>query len=414
MIEQPREIIIDRAENLARYKNESDGLPLILNSLKQIRLGRIEFTFPHGEVVEFRGSDIGLLARIQVKDLRLFDLIMEKSDIGFGEAYIQGYWETDDIAKVIEFAVLNREALAAAMSGQWRKILLYKLKHLVNMNSRKGSRKNIKAHYDLGNSFYRLWLDESMTYSSAYWGEKKELPLTAAQWNKYDLLLRQLNAKPKAHILEIGCGWGGFAEFAALRGFRVTGITISQEQFDYASARIRQKNLQGLVDIQFLDYRDLQGQYDHVVSIEMIEAVGAEYWNGYFKKIREVLKESGTAAIQSITIQDSLFDQYRKGTDFIQQYVFPGGLLPCERELKKAVQAIFGCDPQFTRFGLDYARTLRHWHDEFLNKLDRISDLGHSLEFQRLWRFYLGYCEGAFRGGQINVVSMSFNMKFSL
>jgi cyclopropane-fatty-acyl-phospholipid synthase len=394
--------------NLARVNRGGAGFQLILQSLRNVKWGHIQMTLPWGEIIEFSGRDIGLSTNIYIKDLKVFDLIMDKSDIGFGEAYVQGLWETDDIAKVIEFAVLNRDALAEAMAGQWRKILLYKMKHFFNSNSKVGSQKNISAHYDLGNSFYRLWLDETMTYSSAYWGKDEWLTLPEAQLNKYQLLLEQLNAQPGEHILEIGCGWGGFAEFAAHRGLKVTGITISKEQFDFATERIRKQGLQDQVDIQFLDYRDVQGQFDHVISIEMIEAVGAEFWPQYFNKIREVLKKNGTAAIQSITIQDSLFDQYRKGTDFIQQYVFPGGLLPCEQALKKTVGAIFGLEPQFLRFGIDYAKTLRHWHDKFIDQQGAVSKMGYSVEFQRLWRFYLGYCEGAFRGGQINVVAMKF------
>ena len=395
-------------KGLISYLKASDGMHLILNSLQQIRFGQISVVLSNGEQLKFKGSENGPNANIQIKDPCLFDLIIGRSDIGFGEAYIQGMWETDSIAKIIEFAVLNREALGSAMIGQWAKILVYKFKHFIKRNNKKGSQKNIKSHYDLGNSFYRLWLDESMTYSSAYWGEKKTLSLAEAQLNKYELLLKQLNAKPNASILEIGCGWGGFAEFAAKKGFRVTGITISREQFDFATERMRRQGLYNLVDIRFLDYRDLQGQFDHVISIEMIEAVGAEYWGAYFKKIREVLKDSGTAAIQSITINDSYYNQYRRSTDFIQQYVFPGGMLPCESELRKSVRESFGTEPEFYRFGLDYARTLSLWNDNFFSKQHEIKNLGHTDEFQRLWKFYLGFCEGAFKGGQINVVAMKF------
>lgn len=386
----------------------TDGLRIILSSLERIEFGRIDLVFPEGKVMTYSGPKQGPHAKIVVRDMEIFDMIISKSDIGLGESYIKSLWDTESVSNLIEFAVMNRGALRAAMIGQWHRILRYKVKHLINRNSKRGSQKNISAHYDLGNSFYKLWLDESMTYSSAYWGTNSELSLASAQNQKYKLLLDNLQAKPGAHILEIGCGWGGFAEFAARSGMRVTAITISEEQRTFAVERMRLLGLETRVEILFMDYRELKGQFDHVVSIEMLEAVGIEYWQEYFKKINEILTPGGTVSIQSITIHDSQFEQYRKGTDFIQQYIFPGGLLPCEKEITKVVKQTTGCQPDFLRFGMDYARTLRLWAEKFRKERAQVAALGYSDEFQKMWEFYLGYCEGAFRSGQINVVMISF------
>ncbi len=399
-----------KMESTLQPKNKaSDGLALILASLKNIRFGQLELILPQGEALYFSGSQAGPAAKMRALDVRVFDCILARSDIGLGEAYMEGLWQTDDISSLIEFAVVNRNALAGAMLGQWHKVLIYKVKHMFNLNSKSGSRKNISAHYDLGNDFYKLWLDETMTYSSAQWAGDRSLSLAQAQKKKYELLLGHLNAKKGSRILEIGCGWGGFAEYAAKNGHHVTGITISRQQFDFATARMKRQNLQDRVDIQFLDYRDLKGQYDHVVSIEMLEAVGAQFWHGYFKKITEVLKPGGSVAIQSITISDTVFASYRKGTDFIQQYIFPGGMLPCERELKTIVGGLNHCEVKFTRFGLDYAHTLKIWAAEFEKVSGEVRRMGYSAEFERMWKFYLGYCEGAFRAGQINVVAMVYS-----
>jgi cyclopropane-fatty-acyl-phospholipid synthase len=249
-----------------------------------------------------------------------------------------------------------------------------------------------------------------MTYSSAFWGAHQDLSLTSAQLNKYEQLLNALKAKPGDHILEIGCGWGGFLEYAGSKGHRVTGVTISKEQFDYAVKRIDQAGLSKNVEILFVDYRDIVGVYDHVVSIEMIEAVGQSYWPLYFKKIREVVRPGGSVAIQGITIHDKVFESYKKGTDFIQQYIFPGGMLPCEKEIKRNIESINSSQLDFTRFGQDYARTLKIWAENFSSQKDNIESLGYSLEFQRMWLFYLKYCEGAFRAGQINVVLVSYSV----
>jgi cyclopropane-fatty-acyl-phospholipid synthase len=390
--------------------DRSGSVRLILNSLNNISNGSIKLILPDGEVFRFQGEKAGPEVKIKLQDLRAFDLILQKSDIGLGEAYMLGYWETHSIPKLIEFALKNRSALQNTLRGSWYKILFYKLKHLSNVNSKTGSKKNIHAHYDMGNDFYSLWLDESMTYSSAYWGEQETMSLNQAQSNKYALLLRQLNAKPGSHILEIGCGWGGFAEFAASQGMRLTGVTISQQQYDFALNRINKLGLSSSVDLKLMDYRDITGTYDHVISIEMLEAVGESFWQKYFQKISSLLKPGGSVAIQTITIDNQEFERYRKGTDFIQQYIFPGGMLPCEQALVQIIQKVGGKNLQFKKFGPDYARTLKIWSEAFSSQVEKISALGYSSEFQRMWTFYLGYCEGAFRNGQTNVVCLSYSV----
>lgn len=351
-----------------------------------------------------KGGQAGPDVRLEIRDPAFFDSVIAKSDIGLGESYIDGLWTTNSISKLIEFSILNKEPLRAAMVGQWHRILFYKLKHTLNFNSKNGSKRNISAHYDLGNSFYSLWLDPSMTYSSAYWGDYSSLSLQEAQENKYALLLNSLEAKPGQHILEIGCGWGGFAEHAAKRGYRVTAITISQEQFWFASDRMQRLGLDRLVEIRLIDYRELDGEFDHIVSIEMLEAVGETYWSVYFEKVKTLLRPGGNAAIQTITINNESFSQYRKGTDFIQQYIFPGGMLPCERKLNQLASKANLKVMNSVAFGQDYARTLSEWNQAFLGQIEKVRNLGFPQSFERMWRFYLEYCEGAFRSKHIDVI----------
>lgn len=383
---------------------------ILLGALDKIEYGKITISGQNGEQAIFSGQKPGPQAEMTVYDFSTFDLILQKSDIGLGEAYIKGLWSSQSVSSLIEFAILNKKCLELAMRGVWHKILSYKVKHLLNFNSRIGSRKNISAHYDLGNNFYRLWLDETMTYSSAYWGPHAHLSLAQAQEKKYELILGKLEAKTGGHILEIGCGWGGFAEFAAHKGFKVTGVTISKEQHEFSKQRIQRAGLDELVEVKLLDYRDITETFDHVVSIEMIEAVGEVYWPNFFKKVQQCLRPGGKVSIQSIVIGDSEFARYRKGTDFIQQYIFPGGMLPCVKALTSLAKTSGGQNIQVDHFGLDYARTLNIWGRSFLNKKNEITQLGYSDEFQKMWTFYLEYCEGAFRAGQTSVVNLSYNL----
>ena len=281
------------------------------------------------------------------------------------------------------------------------------LSHALHRNSRAGSKRNILAHYDLGNAFYSRWLDPTMTYSSARF-ERPGQPLDEAQRNKYASLARQIDLGPENHVLEIGCGWGGFAEFAAREvGAKVTGITISPAQYDFARKRLFDQGLAERADIQLIDYRDIKGQFDRVASIEMFEAVGEEYWPTYFNKIHEVLSPGGRAGLQIITIRDELFLQYRKRADFIQKYVFPGGMLPSETRLKEETDRAGLEWRDIVHFGQNYADTLHEWARCFEAAWDEIKSLGFDERFRRLWRFYLGYCEAGFRTERTNVVQLS-------
>lgn len=388
----------------------SNSSEIIFNALEQIQFGRIHVHTAWGQSYIFQGTEAGPEASIQVKDYEFFRLLLDRGDIGLGEGYMYGYWDSENLSLLIEFGVRNQQALRRAIRGNWYKILSYKAKHWLNWNSRSGAKKNIRQHYDLGNDFYSQWLDETMTYSSAFWSEQKGLSLSEAQENKYQKLLDFLQPEPGAHILEIGCGWGGFAEYAGARGYRVTGVTISQAQYEYARQRIEKNEFSHRVHLLLSDYRDLDGHFDHVVSIEMIEAVGQEYWKTYFKKIKQLTRPGGKVAIQSIVMNDDDFDQYIQGTDFIQQYIFPGGVLPSPNILKYRVVDISGTQLKMLGFGLDYARTLEVWRKEFLQSWNSINSMGYNHEFRRMWEFYLAYCEGAFRAGKIDVLFLSFQL----
>lgn len=379
----------------------------LLKCLEKIQYGSIEIILPSGFKRRFEGTHSGPDCFLTIKNEKFFSYLLDKGDIGLGESYIENLWEANNISDLIHFGILNKKALAKAIYGQSAALLYYKLKHLFKRNSKEGSKKNISFHYDLGNDFYGIWLDKSMTYSSAYWGEEKNLSLQEAQAKKYQSVLQKLGAKPGARILEVGCGWGGFAEFAAGQGFHITGLTLSKEQLAYAQQRFSGKSFEGSAEFLLQDYRDHRGQYDHVVSIEMIEAVGEAYWDTYFQKLRSFLKAGGTLAIQSILIQEAAFHDYRKGTDFIQQYIFPGGMLPTLKVIQGQLQKNGFQDMAHLDFGLDYARTLNEWDQVFIGNLSAFKELGYGDDFLRMWHFYLNYCEGAFMSGQIDVSIIS-------
>jgi len=378
---------------------------LMFKLLGKLRGGSLTVHGPAGYAETFGERDSGPHVRITLKDWSVIGRAAASGDIGFAETYFEGRWNTDNLPGLIEMFCVNRAALEQAMYGSRLGGLFYRIKHLLNANTRRGSRKNISAHYDLGNAFYQLWLDPSMTYSSALFGGDYSLPLEAAQQSKYRRVLEQLRAQPGQRILELGCGWGGFAELAAREyGVHVTGLTLSTEQLAYAQERMRQAGLAELADLRLMDYRELDGQFDHVVSIEMFEAVGEAYWDGYFACVKRNLPPGGRAVIQSITIDEEVFPRYRKSTDFIQQYVFPGGMLPSPTEfLRRAAQA--GLQFEIgVRFGRDYAETLRRWRVAFLETLPAARAQGFDERFIRLWEFYLAYCEGAFAAGSTDVI----------
>ncbi len=384
---------------------------VVCKLLERLKTGTLHLTLPDRRMISF-GSGAPM-AHVRIHDWAVFDAVLSKGDIGFAEGWISRAWTSPNLIEVIDLLVSNRQALEEIVYGSWWGQLLYRLKHALNRNNRTGSRRNIHAHYDLGNEFYSLWLDAGMTYSSALFEGDFSRSLEAAQEAKYRRLFEQSHLVAGNKVLEIGCGWGGFAQFASERGAAVTGLTISKEQLDYARHRLegaqpssaRPAAVQ-LASVQLLlqDYRDHQGTYDAVVSIEMFEAVGEKYWPSYFETVSRCLKPGGRASIQSIVIAEDLFERYRRSTDFIQQYVFPGGMLPSRSKfIEAAERAGLQCVEEFT-FGADYAQTLKRWRHSFMEIAESIQHKGFDQAFARLWEFYLAYCESAFRYGNTDVV----------
>ena len=376
---------------------------IILTLLSKLRHGALTLTTPDGVCRHY--GDASAPVALELKNWNLFTAAMRSGDIGFAETYIAGDWASSNLAGLIELLVRNRAQIEKLVYGSWLGSLAYRIRHLLNRNSRTGSRKNIHAHYDIGNPFYRLWLDPSMTYSSALFTEAAGGDLELAQAAKYRRILDQLALARGARVLEIGCGWGGFAEFAARDAdAAVTGLTLSTEQLAYARSRIANAGLSGQVDLQLCDYRDSVGQYDAIASIEMFEAVGESYWPSYFACIARSLKPGGRACIQTIVIADELFERYRKGTDFIQQFIFPGGMLPSpSRFVRLAAEHGLQVVDQFG-FGIDYADTLAAWRKAFHARLDAVRAQGFDERFILTWEFYLCYCEAAFRARNTDVM----------
>lgn len=377
-------------------------------AMTRIVEGTITVHLPDGRVLKFTGREPGFDAVLQIKDFGFIKRVVAQGDIGFAEGLMAGEWDTPDLAVLLGVFSANLDRMPKLLVGGplWR--ALNALRHrFMNKNTRNGSKKNILAHYDLGNLFYQRWLDPSMTYSSAVF-EKPGEDLTSAQMNKYRALAATLDLKPGMRVLEIGCGWGGFAEYAARHHqVHVTGVTISKEQFDFAVDRLAKAGLSDMTDIRLMDYRDIRGEFDAVASIEMFEAVGEEYWPVYFNKVNEVLKSGGKAGLQIITIDDRLFEDYRTRADFIQRYVFPGGMLPSVPRLQVEVAKAGLVWEGAAAFGQSYADTLAEWGRRFLAEWRNIRELGFDERFRQLWRFYLAYCEAGFRSGRIDVGQFS-------
>ena len=379
----------------------------VLLGLRQIRGGAVVVTYPDGASHTY-GDVIGPVIGLRIKDWRFAPRVITNGDIGLAEGYMAGEWQTDDLPALLTLLADNIERFQRLLEGSALGKAANWLRHIMRPNTRSGSRKNILAHYDLGNRFYEAWLDRTMTYSSARFDETEVQDLEAGQIAKYRALAEQLELKADEHVLEIGCGWGGFAEFAAREyGVRVTGITISDEQLEYARARMEHAGLADRVEIRRQDYRDVEGQFDKVVSIEMFEAVGEKYWPAYFAKINEVLKPGGRASLQIITIDNRLFDKYRRRADFIQRYVFPGGMLVSMDRLKEETAKAGLAWKRVEAFGLSYADTLAEWAKRFSAKWQDIRAMGFDERFKQLWLFYLGYCEAGFRTGRTDVVQVA-------
>ncbi len=374
----------------------------VIHLLQEIEHGALHLELPNGMALTVgRGSPD---AYMKFTEWSAFRAVMSKGDIGFAEGYISGAWHTPDLNGVLNLLARNRSALDQAIYGRWWGRLYARLRHLLNANTREGSRRNIASHYDLGNDFYSRWLDSSMTYSGARFDGDLNLSLEAAQTRKYQHVLELLDLPDNRLLLEVGCGWGGFAEHAARTArHRVRGITLSEQQLDYAGARIHRSGLESCCRFDLQDYREENWQYDGIVSIEMFEAVGEAYWPDYFAMLKRCLKAGGRAVVQTILIDDALFERYRTGSDFIQQYVFPGGMLPSMRRFSEEAARAGLVITRQEHFGPDYAETLRRWHTAFRSESDAVRRLGFDERFMRIWHFYLAYCEAGFRAGSIDV-----------
>ena len=386
----------------------------VLRLMQRLVHGTLTLQLPDGSSQRF-GNGQSPHATLVLRNWKVCAASLKSGDIGFAESYFTGDWNTPNLAELLKLFVANRKLIDDVVYGSWAGRLLYRLKHLLNRNTRTNSQKNIHAHYDLGNAFYRLWLDDTMNYSSAWFEGNRSAAMGPAQDAKVRRALRLAGVQPGDRVLELGCGWGALAQMAAVEfGASVTGVTLSSEQLEFAQERMaRAGGNDGTIrtgnsakaDLRLQDYRDItDAPFDAVCSIEMVEAVGREYWPEYFKTVHRLLKPGGRACIQSIVIDDALWDRYIHSTDFIQQYIFPGGCLPCPREFRReATAAGFDLVDELA-FGLDYAETLRRWRDRFIEQRSQVLQLGFDERFIRIWEFYLAYCEAAFEQSNIDVV----------
>jgi cyclopropane-fatty-acyl-phospholipid synthase len=395
----------ERKSKQEQYRTSTE---ILLGLLAQLQSGHLKLTLPNQEVKEFGNRSDRLHAEIQILDWSVFKQVLSHGDIGFAESYIRGEWNTPDLQALLELTARNRTILDKAIFGSWIGSLAYRIRHWFRDNSKSGSRKNIHAHYDLGNAFYTLWLDPTMSYSSAWFSDGDKQSLMDAQRAKIARILESIHTKTGDHILEIGCGWGGFMEEALRNGNQITGLTLSTEQKVFADSRLEKvvAEVDGSqqFEVRLQDYRDCKEQFDGIASIEMFEAVGENHWGEYFEAIAKRLKAGGRACIQTIVIAEELFERYRHSTDFIQQYVFPGGMLPSASKFKAAAaKAGLEVESEFA-FGNDYAKTLCLWRDSFNQKIEEIYHLGFDEAFVRLWNFYLMYCAAGFAEKNIDVM----------
>lgn len=377
----------------------------VLKQLQKLQHGSLTLQLPDGSLQHF-GSGQGPVAVMHLKNWGVCAAVLKSGDIGLAEGYMAGDWTTPHLSDLLRLFIANRDAIEDVVYGTWVGRLFYRLKHLLNRNTKANSQKNIHAHYDLGNAFYRLWLDETMNYSSAWFEGDQGGDMVQAQDAKVRRALRMARVQAGQRVLEIGCGWGALAEMATREfGAHLTGVTLSTEQLAFAQERMARLGVAAQADLRLQDYRDIQdGPYDAICSIEMIEAVGREYWPTYFEAVHRLLKSGGRACIQSIVIDDRLFDRYIQGTDFIQQYIFPGGCLPSPSAFRAAAQAAgLQVEDEFA-FGRDYAETLKRWRERFLAERQAVLQLGFDERFIRIWEFYLAYCEAGFAMGNIDLV----------
>lgn len=375
-----------------------------LQALETIEYGKLTLITPDGNRMVFAGTAQGPVADWQIYDWRVFDDFIARGEFGFADTYIDGRWTSRSLEALITFGLMNTDRLEQFFHGRPFYALWLRLKYMLLNNSVRGSRRNVVAHYDLGNNFYKLWLDKGMTYSCGLFEGDNSRTLEDAQQAKYDRILRKLDAKPGQHILEIGCGWGGFAEAAAKQGVYVTAITLASTQAAYARARFERLSLDHLASVELVDYRKIDGIFDHIVSIGMFEHVGERYWPVYFDTIRKCLKPGGKAMVQTITLDDEIFEKLGHLTGVIEYYIFPGGMLPSRnRFLEHAKAAGLHCRETYA-FGQDYAITLAHWLKQFEAQLPAVRQLGYDERFIRLWRFYLASCIASFKSRRTSVM----------
>lgn len=369
--------------------------------------GQLDFVLPDGRVFRAKGKQAGPAAELVIHNTDIFARLIREGDLGFCDAYLDEWWSTPDLQAFMDLVHADNDEMYDGFPGMGLVRFYEKFRFWMQSNSKKQARKNISYHYDLGNEFYGLWLDDTMTYSSALFETGQE-STEKAQIAKYASMVDQMGVKPGDHVLEIGCGWGGFAEYAAKeRGLRVTGLTISKEQLAYAQKRMKDKGIDHLVDLKLQDYRDETGVYDGIASIEMFEAVGEKYWPIYFETVKKCLKPGAQATLQIITVQDKRWDVYRRGVDFIQKYIFPGGMLPAPKVLREVIVKSGLNVEKSIEFGESYSQTLRRWYVDFNNKWDQVKSLGFDDRFRRMWNFYLTSCAATFHSGNCDVVQIT-------
>lgn len=371
--------------------------------------GRIDFVLDDGRTFRAEGPGVGPICEIRIHNSGIFERLLREGQLGFCDAYLDGQWSTPDLQAFMDYIHADNDEVFDSFPGQKLVQFYERFRFRMQGNSKGQARKNISYHYDLGNDFYGLWLDKTMTYSSAIFADGQE-SLEKAQTAKYASMVDQMGVEAGDHVLEIGCGWGGFAEYAAKeRGLNVTCLTISKEQIKYSQDRITAAGLQDLVTFKLQDYRDETGVYDGIASIEMFEAVGEKYWPSYFKTIHDRLKPGAQATLQIITVRNDRFDVYRKSVDFIQKYIFPGGMLPSPAVLAQQVEKAGLNVVKSIEFGESYSQTLRRWHDTFNDKWDQVVAMGFDDRFRRMWNFYLTSCAATFHYGNCDVTQITIS-----
>ena len=383
---------------------------LLLKGIKKFSYGSIQIEFSDGYIENIKAKKPGPKAMLKINKPNAAKEIIQGGSVAFAESYINKDISTDNLTNLIHYCALNNDQAESTFNISILKKIIHKVFHYKNKNTKNQAKKNISFHYDLGNKFYEYWLDKTMTYSSAIFNNKS-IELEVAQNNKYKKLAELSAIKNGDQILEIGCGWGGFAEFIGNNyDCNLTAVTISREQYEYTKKRIFDANLSHKIDVLLCDYRNITGKFDKIVSIEMFEAVGKQYWNTFFKKIENILKPKGSISLQLITIDDNIYDVYKTNPDFIQKYIFPGGMLPSDKILKELINKTSLKINSIDSFSKDYAKTLNIWNKEFNKKWDKIEKLGFDENFKLLWNYYLSYCEGGFLSKNIDLKQIKLSL----